>query len=105
MKESGACVMFLRVITAAQCRAARGLLGWSQQNLAIGAGIGIVTLYQFEAGVSRPRRATLEVIRRAFESAGIQFIEENGGGAGLRFKKKTPENPIAWRPKARRNKS
>jgi len=77
------------MITAAQCRAARGLLGWSQQELAKSARIGIVTVYQFEAGVSQPRRATLDVIRRAFESAGVQFIDENGGGPGLRLRRRT----------------
>jgi hypothetical protein len=35
----------------------------------------------------RGKVTTLEVIRRAFESAGVAFIEENGGGAGVRLKK------------------
>ena len=75
------------VITPSQCRAARGLLGWSQQDLATQAGVGIVTVHQLEAGTTQPRRATLEVIRRAFENAGVDFIEENGGGPGLRLRK------------------
>ncbi len=83
------------MITPAQCRAARGLLGWSQQELAKCARIGIVTVYQFEAGVSQPRRATLEVIERAFESAGIQFIDENGGGPGLRLRKRPQAKSLA----------
>ena len=74
------------MIVAAQCRAARGLLGWSQQKLADAAGVGIVTVYQFETGTSEPRRATLQVIRHAFEAAGVDFIEENGGGAGVRLR-------------------
>jgi transcriptional regulator with XRE-family HTH domain len=77
------------MITAAQCRAARGLLAWTQQNLASEAGIGIVTVHQLEAGLSQPRHATLEVIQRAFESAGVIFIEENGGGSGVRLRKRT----------------
>jgi hypothetical protein len=40
-----------------------------------------------EAGVSEPRRATLDVIRRAFESAGVEFIDGNGGGPGVRLRK------------------
>ena len=40
-----------------------------------------------EAGVSEPRRATLDVIRRAFESAGVEFIDGNGGGPGARLRK------------------
>jgi transcriptional regulator with XRE-family HTH domain len=74
------------MITPAQCRAARGLLDWTQQDLADQAGIGIVTVRQLEAGVNEPRRATLEVVKRAFEVAGIEFIDPNDGGAGLRLK-------------------
>jgi transcriptional regulator with XRE-family HTH domain len=75
------------MITSAQCRAARGLLDWTQQELADRAGLGIVTVRQFEAGLNEPRRATLEVIRRALEVAGVEFIDENGGGPGLRLRK------------------
>ena len=77
------------MFTPAQCRAARGLIGWSQQELARQAQVGIVTVHQLEAGLSQPRRATLEVIQRAFESAGIEFIDENGGGPGVRLRKRT----------------
>ena len=76
------------MITSEQCRAARGLLAWSQQELAERARLGVVTVHQLEAGVSEPRRATLEVIRRAFEIAGIEFIDENGGGPGVRLRKR-----------------
>jgi transcriptional regulator with XRE-family HTH domain len=75
------------MINAAQCRAARGLIGWSQQELAKNAGVGTVAVHQLESGTSQPRRATLDVIRRAFEKAGVEFIEENGGGAGVRLRK------------------
>jgi transcriptional regulator with XRE-family HTH domain len=74
------------MITPAQCRAARALISWSQQDLAREARIGIVTVHQLEAGVSQPRRATLDVIRRALESAGVEFIDENGGGPGVRLR-------------------
>ncbi len=75
------------MITAAQCRAARALLVWSQQELAQKAGVGVVTVHQLEAGLSQPRHATLEVIQRAFEAAGVEFIDENGTGEGVRFRK------------------
>ena len=78
--------MFARMITRAQCRAARALIEWNQQELARKASVGIVTVHQFESGVSQPRRATLDVIRRAFESAGVEFIDENGGGPGVRLR-------------------
>jgi predicted transcriptional regulator len=74
------------MITSAQCRAARGLLAWSQQQLADAAGVGVVTVHQLEAGTSEPRRSTLDVVRRAFEKAGVEFIDENGGGPGVRLR-------------------
>jgi transcriptional regulator with XRE-family HTH domain len=81
---------FLKIpmVSPGQCRAARGLLGWSQQDLAREAGLGIVTVHQLETSVSQPRRATIEVIKRAFESAGVEFIDENGGGPGVRLRKR-----------------
>ncbi len=79
------------MVTPGQCRAARGLLAWNQQELAQRARVGIVTVHQFEAGLSQPRRATLDVIRRAFEAAGVEFIDENGGGPGVRLRKRTPK--------------
>jgi DNA-binding XRE family transcriptional regulator len=81
------------VITPSQCRAARGLLEWSQQDLATTAGVSQVTVHQLEAGSTQPRRATLNVIRRAFENAGVEFIDENGGGPGARLRKPTKEKP------------
>jgi transcriptional regulator with XRE-family HTH domain len=75
------------MVTSAQCRAARGLLNWSQQDLADQAGIGIVTVRQLEAGVNVPRRATLQVVRRAFETFGVEFIDADGGGPGVRLRK------------------
>jgi transcriptional regulator with XRE-family HTH domain len=76
------------MVTAAQCRAARGLLDWSQQDLADHAGLGIVTVRQIEAGTTEPRRATLVVLRQAFGRAGVDFIDENGGGPGVRLRKR-----------------
>jgi predicted transcriptional regulator len=81
------------MITPEQCRAARGLLDWSQQDLAEKAAVGIVTVRQLEAGAHEPRRATLDVIKRALESAGIEFIEENGGGPGVRLRKRIHKKP------------
>jgi hypothetical protein len=47
-----------------------------------------VTVRQIEAGLNEPRRATLAVVRQAFEKAGIDFIDENGGGSGVRLRKR-----------------
>ena len=77
------------VVTVEQLRAARGLLGWSQSELAARAGLSLPTVKRLEAGfgprVSDEARGKL---RRAIEAAGIEFIEENGGGSGVRFRKK-----------------
>jgi predicted transcriptional regulator len=78
------------MITPDQCRAARGLLDWGQQDLADRAAVGIVTVRQFEGRANEPRRSTLNVIRRAFEAAGVEFIDQNGGGPGVRFREPIP---------------
>jgi transcriptional regulator with XRE-family HTH domain len=76
------------MITAAQCRAARGLLDWTQQELADAARIGVATLRQFEGEGAETRQATLAVLKWALESAGVEFIDENGGGPGVRLRKR-----------------
>lgn len=73
-------------ITRDQCRGARALLEWTQDRLAEAAGVAKKTLADFEAGKRTPYDRTLADIRRALEAAGIQFIPENGGGAGIRFR-------------------
>ena len=50
--------------------------------------VGVVTVHQFEAGTSAPRRATIDVIKRAFQEAGVEFIDENGGGPGVRLRRR-----------------
>ncbi|ORE92683.1 helix-turn-helix domain-containing protein [Stappia sp. 22II-S9-Z10] len=79
--------MYRWPMTPAQCRAARGLLDWTQQALADASQVGNATIRNFEAGRSTPQRATLTVLRQAFEAAGVEFIPENGGGAGVRLKR------------------
>jgi transcriptional regulator with XRE-family HTH domain len=76
------------MISPSQCRAARGLLDWTQQELADAARIGVATVRLFEGNGAEPRHATLAVVRRAFELAGVEFIDENGGGPGVRLRKR-----------------
>ena len=73
-------------MTPAQCRAARGLLDWTQDELAAKAAVSVVTVRNFEKGRSSPQRATLEVVRRALETAGVELT--NGGQPGVRLKAK-----------------
>ena len=73
-------------MTPAQCRAARGLLDWTQDELAAKAAVSVVTVRNFEKGRSSPQRATLEVVRRALEAADVELT--NGGQPGVRLKAK-----------------
>ncbi len=73
-----------------QLRAARALTGLSQGEVAEAAGVSIPTLKRAEAGGSIKVAAdTIAAIARALEKAGVEFIAENGGGAGVRLAKKT----------------
>ena len=74
------------MMNPAQCRAARGLLDWSQQQLADAARVGVVTVRQFEASASQPRNSTLDVLQRALEAAGVQFTNGDEPGVKLRAK-------------------
>lgn len=73
-------------MTPAQSRAARALLKWNQDDLAREANVSVVTVRNFENEKSSPQRATIEVMRQRIEAAGVEFIAENGGGAGVRFR-------------------
>ena len=86
MESNWTCI-FGCMTSPEQCRAARALLDWSQDQLSKKASVGIVTVRQLEAGSHEPRRATLDVIRRALVDAGVEFIDENGGGPGVRLRK------------------
>lgn len=74
-------------MTPSQCRAARGLVDMSQAELATKATVGLSTVKNFEAGRSVPVANNRSAIQRALEAAGVQFIPENGGGAGVRLAK------------------
>jgi transcriptional regulator with XRE-family HTH domain len=68
---------------------ARGALGWSARQLATAAAVGINTITRFENG-SDTLASTVTKLRTALEAAGVEFIPENGGGAGVRLKKPGP---------------
>ena len=74
-------------ITAAHLKAARELLGWSQDDVAAASGLETPTIVHFEHGKQSPSRTALADIRMTLESAGVEFIAENGGGAGVRLRK------------------
>ena len=76
-----------RALTAEQCRGARAMLGWSQDDLAKAAFVGRQTVTDFERGARVPISNNLVSIRRAFERAGIEFLPEpkEGHGPGIRL--------------------
>lgn len=77
----------MKTITAAQCRGARAMLGWSQDNLAEAARVAKTTIATFESDRRAPYERTLAEIRRTLEVVGVQFVDENGGGPGVRLHK------------------
>ena len=75
-------------ISAAQCRAARSLLEWSQKQLAENARVARPTIADFERNTRFPMRNNLMSIIGTFEAAGLDFISEgDDGGAGVRFRR------------------
>ena len=82
--------MSILKVSIRQIKAARALLGWSQEELASAADISLPTIKRLEAGEGglSGRRSTAQKIQAALESAGIEFIDENGGGPGVRLHKR-----------------
>jgi transcriptional regulator with XRE-family HTH domain len=73
------------ILTPAQCRAARGLAAWSQDQLAKHANVGNSTVRDFEKGRRVPLDENLAAIRAAFEKAGVIF-ESDGKHVGVKLK-------------------
>lgn len=73
-------------MSPAQCRAARALLNWTQDELATRSQASVVTIRNFENEKSAPQRGTMVLLEQAFDRAGVEFIPENGKGAGVRLK-------------------
>ena len=74
------------IITAAQCRAARALIEWTEQQLAESARVELEVIRNLEARFRRPTPAEQRQIRKALEEGGVVFIAENGGGGGVRLR-------------------
>jgi len=87
-------------LLAAQVRAARGLLGWTQTYLAEGVGISRPTLMYLESGRREPQQATLLVLMNELAAAGIVFTEY-----GVQFRKwpARPYVPTGIKNKRRKN--
>jgi transcriptional regulator with XRE-family HTH domain len=81
--------MSIPKVSIRQIKAARALLAWSQEQLASVANVSIPTIKRLESkdGPLGGRTDTGERIRKALERAGIEFIDEDGGGPGVRLRK------------------
>lgn len=78
------------VITPAQIRAARALIGWKQTDLAVASGVSEMSIKNIERGVTDARGSTLQALQRALEDAGVIFMDPGiqlDGGPGLRLRR------------------
>lgn len=78
------------MITPAQIRAGRALLGWKQTDLARESGVSEISVKNIERGATDPRVSTMQAIQDAFTRADIEFLDPRqvsmDGGLGVRFR-------------------
>jgi hypothetical protein len=76
-------------LISAQIRAARALVRWRAQDLARESSVGVATIRRAELTDDETSMTAANdlAVRRALEAAGVEFIDENGGGPGVRLRK------------------
>jgi transcriptional regulator with XRE-family HTH domain len=74
-------------MNSVQCKMARTALDWGVLDLAREAQVSTQTIVRFERG-DQLRVQTIQTLQRTLEAAGVEFIPENGGGVGVRLKKR-----------------
>ena len=81
-------------LSSAQIRAARALLRWSAADLAKQSALGANTVRRAEVADDETSLTAANelAIRRALEAADVEFIDENGGGPGVRLRKPTKKS-------------
>ena len=80
-------------MTSAQVRMARAALNWTVRDLAEATGLHRNTISNLEVGRYAGDPETLALIRSVLIRAGVEFIDENGGGAGVRLRKPGDKGP------------
>jgi transcriptional regulator with XRE-family HTH domain len=75
-------------VTSAQVKMARAALNWTVRELAEATGLHRNTINNVEVGRYAGDPATLQKIEKVLVSAGVEFIDENGGGPGVRLRKR-----------------
>jgi transcriptional regulator with XRE-family HTH domain len=86
-------------VTSAQVRMARAALNWTVRDLAEATGLHRNTITNIEVGRYIGDPQTLALIRKVLMAAGVTFIDENGGGAGVRLKKASDPEVKTKKPK------
>jgi predicted transcriptional regulator len=78
------------ILTSELVRAARALLRWEQRDLEAASSVSLPTIKRLESkpGMMAAHLSTVVALRKALELAGVEFIDENGGGPGVRLKKR-----------------
>jgi transcriptional regulator with XRE-family HTH domain len=86
--------MNFRALTSAQIRAARSLIRWSAEDLARESSLSVATIRRAELADDETSMTAANnfAVRRALEAAGVEFIDENGGGPGVRLRKPPKQN-------------
>jgi transcriptional regulator with XRE-family HTH domain len=87
----------MKNILGAQIRAARALLRWAAADLVRESGVSLATIHRAESvdGKTTMTFANASAIRRALENAGVELIEENGGGPGARLKQNVSDQTVS----------
>lgn len=83
------------ILSREHCRAARGLLDWTQADLADRAAVSRSTVRDFEGGRHHLHRATAAQMRQAFETAGVAFVDVEHVGAGVCLRANGPAEPAS----------
>ena len=80
----------IHTVSSEVIRAARALLRWEQRDLANASSVSLPTIKRLEskAGTLGAHTSTVSALLKALEAAGIEFIDENGGGPGVRLRKR-----------------
>jgi hypothetical protein len=86
----------MKDILGVQIRAARALLRWAAADLVRESGVSLATIHRAESldGKTSMTFANASAIRRALESAGVELIEENGGGPGARLTQRLSDQSV-----------
>ncbi len=77
-----------QTMSPSQARAGRALIEMTQGELARAAQLGLSTVVDFEKNRRPVSQQAVSAIRTALERAGVEFIDENGGGSGVRLRKR-----------------